>query len=110
MSESSESKRIGAKQHKNSGRNNQKGDATWENFTVDFKEVKKSFTLNKDVWAKIATDAIKNHKDPALFVSIGDEKSKVRLAIIELSVLEDIVIAKNTSQKSNPLDQGSGII
>lgn len=110
MSERSESKRIGAKQHKNSGRNNQKGDATWENFTVDFKEVKKSFTLNKDIWAKIVTDAIKNHKDPALFVSIGDEKSKVRLAIIELSVLEDIVIAKNTSQKSNPLDQGSGII
>jgi len=110
MSERSESKRIGARQHKNSGRNNQKGDATWENFTVDFKEVKKSFTLNKDVWAKITTDSIKNHKDPALFVSIGDEKSKVRLAIIELSVLEDIIVTKNTSQKSNPLDQGSGII
>ena len=38
MSERSESKRIGAKQHKNSGRNTHKGDATWRNFTVDFKE------------------------------------------------------------------------
>ena len=53
MSERSESKRIGAKQHKNSGRNNKKGDATWRNFIVDFKEVGKSFTLNKDVWAKL---------------------------------------------------------
>ena len=45
MSERSESKRLGAKQHKNSGRNNKKGDATWNNFTVDFKESSKSFTL-----------------------------------------------------------------
>jgi outer membrane phospholipase A len=110
MSERSESKRIGAKQHKNSGRNNQKGDATWQNFTVDFKEVKKSFTLNKDVWAKITTDAIKNHKDPALIVSIGEENSKVRLAIVELSILEDLVNTKNTTPQSRPIDQGSGII
>ena len=37
MSEKNESKRIGAKQHKNSGRNTQKGDATWRDFVVDFK-------------------------------------------------------------------------
>ena len=49
MSERSESKRIGAKQHKNSGRNNTKGDASWNNFVVDFKECSKSFTLNQDV-------------------------------------------------------------
>ena len=42
MSEKNESKRIGAKQHKNSGRGMKKGDASWENFTVDFKENKKS--------------------------------------------------------------------
>jgi hypothetical protein len=47
LTEKSESKRIGAKQHKNSGRNTQKGDASWKNFVVDFKEVGKSFTLNK---------------------------------------------------------------
>ncbi len=72
MSERSESKRIGAKQHKNSGRNTHKGDATWKNFTVDFKECSKSFTLNKDVWSKICTDTFKVNRDmyPALKIII----------------------------------------
>lgn len=91
MSERSESKRIGAKQHKNSGRNTKKGDATWSNFTVDFKEVGKSFTLNQDVWAKATTDAIKNNSDPAIIVVIGEGSKKVRLAIIELELLEQMV-------------------
>jgi hypothetical protein len=91
MTEKSESKRIGAKQHKNSGRGTHKGDATWKNFTVDFKEVGKSFTLNKDVWAKATTDAIKNNKDPMINVVIGNGNNKVRLAIIELSLLEQIM-------------------
>jgi len=88
MSERSESKRLGAKQHKNSGRNTKKGDATWNNFTVDFKECSKSFTLNKDVWAKIVTDAIKNNNDPALVIVLGDGDKKVRLAIVELDILK----------------------
>jgi hypothetical protein len=87
MSEKSESKRIGAKQHKNSGRGTHKGDATW----VDFKEVGKSFTLNKDVWAKAVTDAIRNGNDPAIVVVIGDSGIKTRLAVIELSLLEQIL-------------------
>jgi outer membrane phospholipase A len=91
MTEKSESKRINAKQHKNSGRNTQKGDATWNNFVVDFKEVGKSFTINKDVWAKACTDAIKNGKDPAIFIVIGEGNSKVRLALIEQSILEQFV-------------------
>jgi hypothetical protein len=91
MSEKSESKRLGAKQHKNSGRGTHKGDATWENFTVDFKEVGKSFTINKDVWAKAVTDAIRNNNDPAIVVVIGDGSSKTRLAVIELSLLEQIL-------------------
>lgn len=91
MSEKSESKRIGAKQHKNSGRGTHKGDATWENFTVDFKEVGKSFTLNREVWAKASTDAIRNNADPAIVVVIGDSAPKTRLAIIELSLLEQIL-------------------
>jgi outer membrane phospholipase A len=91
MSEKSESKRIGAKQHKNSGRGIKKGDATWNNFTVDFKEVNKSFTLNADVWSKTVTDAIKNNNDPAIFVVIGSGNSKVRLAIIELELLTNIL-------------------
>jgi outer membrane phospholipase A len=91
MSERSESKRIGAKQHKNSGRNTHKGDATWKNFTVDFKEVGKSFTLNQKVWAKAVTDAIKNNNDPAIIVVIGEGTNKVRLAITELAILEQLV-------------------
>ena len=91
MSERSESKRIGAKQHKNSGRNTHKGDATWKNFTVDFKEVGKSFTLNQKVWAKAVTDAIKNNNDPAIIVVIGEGTNKVRLAITELAIIEQFV-------------------
>jgi outer membrane phospholipase A len=91
MSEKNESKRIGAKQHKNSGRNTKKGDATWENFTVDFKENSKSFTLNKDVWAKATTDAIRNGNDPAIIVVLGEGNKKIRLAIIELELLEQMV-------------------
>jgi len=90
MSEKSESKRIGAKQHKNSGRNTKKGDATWENFCVDFKEVGKSFTLNKEVWAKAVTDALRNHADPAIIVVLG-ETSKTRLAVVEVSLLEQLL-------------------
>jgi outer membrane phospholipase A len=91
MSEKNESKRIGAKQHKNSGRNTKKGDATWENFTVDFKENSKSFTLNQDVWAKATTDAIRNGNDPAIIVVLGEGNKKTRLAIIELELLEQMV-------------------
>lgn len=90
MTERSESKRIGAKQHKNSGRNTQKGDASWGQFVIDFKEVGKSFTLNKEVWAKATTDAIRNGKDPAIVVVLGEGNSKVRLAVIELAVLEQL--------------------
>jgi len=90
MSEQSESKRIGAKLHKNSGRNTKKGDASWENFVIDFKEVGKSFTLNKDVWAKAVTDALKSNADPAIVVVIG-ETQKTRLAVIELSLLEQLL-------------------
>ena len=98
MSEKAESKRIKAKQHKNSGRNNKKGDATWKNFTVDFKENSKSFTLNKDVWAKATTDAIKNGNDPAIIVILGESGTKTRLAIIELDILEQLVERENNDK------------
>ena len=95
MSERSESKRIGAKQHKNSGRNTKKGDATWKNFTVDFKEVSKSFTINKDVWAKAVTDAIKNNNDPAICVVLGEGNAKVRLFITEFELIEQMIEDKD---------------
>jgi outer membrane phospholipase A len=90
MSEKSESKRIGAKQHKNSGRNTKKGDATWENFTVDFKEVSKSFTINSNVWAKAVTDAIKNNNDPMIVIVIGSGNNKIRLCVTEFSIIEQL--------------------
>jgi hypothetical protein len=91
MSEKTESKKLGAKQHKNSGRNTKKGDATWENFTVDFKEYPKGFTVNQDNWAKAVTDAIRNGNDPAIVVVLGEGNRKTRLAIIELSLLEQLI-------------------
>ena len=95
MSERSESKRIGAKQHKNSGRNTKKGDATWKNFTVDFKECSKSFTINKDVWAKAVTDAIRNNNDPAICIILGEGNAKVRLMVTEFELLDQITGENN---------------
>lgn len=95
MSEKNESKRLGAKQHKNSGRNTKKGDATWKNFTVDFKECSKSFIINKSVWAKAVTDAIKNNNDPAVYIILGEGNSKIRLALLEVELLEQILENQN---------------
>lgn len=95
MTERGEAKRDGAKQQKNSGRGQyQKGDAQWNQFVVDYKESNSSFTLNQDVWAKICTDTFKvdREKHPALKLIIGS-KSKVRLAVIEWALLEDLVKA-----------------
>jgi hypothetical protein len=61
-------------------------------FLVDYKEANSSFTLNKDIWAKICTDTFKVNRDmhPALKIIIGKD-SKVRLGIIEWAVLEDLI-------------------
>jgi hypothetical protein len=91
MSERSETKRLGAKPVKNSGRGQKKGDAIFENFTVDFKEYPKGFTVNQDNWAKATTDAMKNKNDPAIIVVLGEGSRKTRLAIIELSLLEQLL-------------------
>ncbi len=102
MSERSEVKRDGAKAQNNSGRGDyQKGDAKWYQFVVDYKETKSSFNLNKDVWAKICTDTFKVNRNmyPALKVIIGED-SKVRLAIIEWAVLEELVRAWEESNNA----------
>jgi hypothetical protein len=90
-SEKSEINRLGAKGIKNSGRGIIKGDAKWEGFTIDFKEYPKGFTVNQDNWAKATTDAMKNKNDPAIVVVLGDDSRKTRLAIIELSLLEQLI-------------------
>jgi hypothetical protein len=93
MSERGEARRIGATQHKNSGRGNKKGDATWNNYVIDFKEYSKSFSLSQEVWAKAVTDCMKvdKTKSPAIIVVLGEESRKVRLAVIELDELERLI-------------------
>jgi hypothetical protein len=101
MSERSESKRIDAKQHKNSGRNTKKGDATWKNFVVDFKEYPKGMRIDQNVWAKAVTDAMKSNADPAIILVMGEGNAKTRLAVIELSLLEQILERENDEENLN---------
>lgn len=94
MSERSEAKRDGAKQQKNSGRGDyQKGDAIWNGFVVDYKETAKSVTVSKEMWAKVCTDTFKVSRSyhPVLKLIIGEGNSKTRLAVIEWSLLEQLV-------------------
>lgn len=99
MSEKGEAKRIGAKLQKNSGRGRiQKGDATWFNYVLDFKEFSKSFSVTRDVWAKVVTDTMKvgMSKSPVIMLVLG-EQHKTRLAIIEWSEFERLVENDNNA-------------
>lgn len=101
MSERSEAKRIDAKLGKNSGRGMIKGDATWRDFLIDFKESSKSFTLNQEVWAKVVTDSLKAGKDksPAIVVVLGEGNKKVRLAVIEFDLLDQLTWEANNGRE-----------
>jgi hypothetical protein len=90
MSERGEAKRIGARLHKNSGRNYTKGDMSWNNYVVDSKEYSKSFSVTQDVWAKVVTDTLKvdRKKSPAILLVLD---GKTRLAILEWSEFERLV-------------------
>jgi hypothetical protein len=92
MSERGELKRIGAKAHKNSGRGPiQKADGSLDRYIVDVKEYSKSFSINRDVWAKICTDTLRTdpEKSPVLMIVLG-ETQKTRLAIIEWNEFEEL--------------------
>ncbi|NBW58613.1 hypothetical protein EBR43_12730 [bacterium] len=94
MSERSEAKRDGAKQQKNSGRGNyQKGDAQWRTFVVDYKEYEKTISVSQTMWSKICTDTFKVSRDkyPVLKLVLGKDNSKTRLAVIEWSLLEQLI-------------------
>jgi len=94
MSEANEIKRDNAKAQKNSGRGQyQKGDAKWHQFVVDYKETAKSVSLNKEMWAKICTDTFRVDRNmhPLLKIIIGEGSSKVRLAVVEWDILEELV-------------------
>lgn len=94
MSEKSEAKRDGARQQKNSGRGDySKGDAQWKDFVVDYKEYESSISISQKIWAKICTDTFKvsRNKFPVLKLILGKDNSKTRLAVIEWSLLEQLV-------------------
>ncbi len=92
MSERGELRRIGAKQHKNSGRGMVKADGSNEDFVIDVKEYSKSFSINQDNWSKIVMDtmSVDRKKSPAIMLVLGKGRQKVRLAIIEWEVFEQL--------------------
>lgn len=83
--EKQEIRRDGGKPQKNSGRGNiQKGDAVLEPYCYDIKEYEKSFSISRDVWAKVCDDAYRSgRREPALKVVLGKNDSKVRLWVVE---------------------------
>ena len=91
MSERSELKKIGATPHKNSGRGMKKADGSLDNYVVDVKEYSKSFSITRDVWAKIVTDTLRvdPNKSPVIMLVLGDTH-KTRLAIIEWNEFEEL--------------------
>jgi hypothetical protein len=91
VSERREVARDGAKAQKNSGRGKiQKGDAIDDNYLVDYKEYGKSFAINRAIWTKICTDAIRSGKElePVIKLVIGEESNFLRLAVISWSEFE----------------------
>ena len=89
--EAAEAQRIGAKIHKNSGRGMVKGDMSNDDFVIDAKFAKKTFTISRDVWGKICTDALRQDsgKSPMLLLIVGEPP--IRLAVVEYDVLEDLM-------------------
>ena len=92
MSEKSELKKAGFRAHKNSGRGAVKADGSDDEFVVDVKEYSKSFSITQDNWAKIVTDTMKvsREKNPVLMLVIGEGNKKIRLAVIEWNVFEEL--------------------
>lgn len=76
MSEEAELKRIGAVPVKNSGRSRgiEKGDGVLEPFLVDVKEYTKSFSVSRENWKKLSTDAVHNgRRQPMLVLALLEE-------------------------------------
>lgn len=81
------------KAQKNSGRGqNQKGDATQGRFLVDIKEYNKSFSVSRENWAKICTDAWTNdNRFPCFLLVLGEAgKNPVRLRVIEEDIFNEM--------------------
>lgn len=102
MSEAIEIKRDGATPVKNSGRskNTNKGDAIIEPFVVDYKEYTESFSVSRDNWRKISTDAwINGRRDPLFKLVLGaegdedDAVAKIRLFVVGEAMFHEMLNA-----------------
>jgi hypothetical protein len=95
--EKEEIRRDGGKPQKNSGRGKiQKADAILEPFCYDIKEYKKSFSVSREVWAKICSDAYQSGNglfgryEPAIKIVLGEPNSKIRLWLIEDDMMKEM--------------------
>lgn len=81
--ELAELKRIGATPVKNSGRSKgvAKGDGILEPFLVDVKEYTKSFSVSRENWIKLSTDAVTNGRRQPMFVLALQEEGKTPIRI-----------------------------
>lgn len=95
MSERAEVKRDGSKAQHNSGRGKHaKGDAILEPFLVDIKEYTEGFTVNRKVWAKICTDALRaGVYEPALKLVLGKNNERVRLWVVSDDMFREMLEA-----------------
>lgn len=95
MSELAEIKRFGGDPIKNSGRGIRKGDFKWKIFVGDIKERMSSISVSQGTWAKVCSDTLKTDVNsfPLLVAVLGAGRTKTRLAVIEFSLLEELVDA-----------------
>lgn len=92
--ELSEIKRFGGTPTKNSGRGQiQKGDAILFPFTVDVKEYRTSFSVSRENWAKICTDAARNGNEPSLMLAIGEGEATVRVWVVADEMFKQMLMA-----------------
>lgn len=88
-----EIRKIGGQPIKNSGRGIRKGDFTWKIFVGDIKLRMKSISVSQGTWAKVCSDTLKTDANsfPLLVAVLGGDQTKTRLAVIEFSLLEELV-------------------
>jgi len=67
-------KSYGATPQPNSGRGkHKKGDGILGPFMVDVKEYEKSYSISRDNWAKVCTDAAGQRLQPMIALALGEE-------------------------------------
>ena len=90
-SEKAEIARTGGKPQPNSGRGKKKkGDATLEPFCYDVKEYATGYTVSRENWQKVCTDAMTSGMmEPAIQIVLG-ETNKVRLWVISDGMFEQM--------------------